>query len=168
VGRQAADGAAAPDDGALFAELYPGLRRFAAVVRPAEVDADDLVQDALTRTLAVRSLAACDDPGAYLRTAILRLAANHRRSLGRRRRALTRLNPPEGASPTYPSDLDDLRRLAPVERAVLYLSVVEGRSFGEIGALIGSSEQAARARSSRALKRLRIELTTEHREIADA
>jgi DNA-directed RNA polymerase specialized sigma24 family protein len=74
----------------------------------------------------------------------------------------------EGESARYPSDLDDLRRLPPVERAVLYLSVVEGRSFAEIADVIGSSEQAARARSSRALKRLRVELTTEHREIADA
>jgi RNA polymerase sigma factor (sigma-70 family) len=168
VGRDEPDGRAAPDDEALFAALYPGLRRFAAVVRPAEVDPDDLVQDALARTLALRPLAECDDPGAYLRTAILRLAANHRRSLGRRRRALARMNDAAGESARYPSDLDDLRRLSPVERAVLYLSVVEGRSFAEIGALIGSSEPAARARSSRALKRLRVELTAEQREIADA
>jgi DNA-directed RNA polymerase specialized sigma24 family protein len=168
VGRHEPDGGAAPDDGSLFAELYPGLRRFAAVVRPAEVDPDDLVQDALARTLAVRRLSECDDAGAYLRTAILRLAANHRRSLGRRRRALARLHAEEGETARYPSDLDDLRRLSPVERAVLYLSVVERRSFAEIGALIGTSEQAARARSSRALKRLRVELTREDREIADA
>ena len=168
MGRDEPDGEAAPDDGALFAELYPGLRRFAAVVRPTEVDPDDLVQDALARTLAVRRLADCDDPAAYLRTAILRLAANHRRSLGRRRRALARLQRSEDEAPRYPSDLDDLRRLSPVERAVLYLSVVEGRSFAEIGSVVGLSEQAARARSSRALKRLRVELTTEHREIADA
>ncbi len=168
MGRDEPDDGAAPDDGALFAELYPGLRRFAAVVRPPEVDADDLVQDALARTLAIRSLTDCDDPGAYLRTAILRLAANHRRSLGRRRRALTRLHAPEGEASSYPSDLDDLRRLSPVERAVLYLSIVEGRSFAEVATVIGSSEQAARARSSRALKRLRVELTSEQREITDA
>ncbi len=75
---------------------------------------------------------------------------------------------PRGESPPYPSDLDDLRRLSPVERAVLYLSVVEKRSFAEIGDVIGASEQAARARSSRALRRLRVELTTEQREITDA
>jgi DNA-directed RNA polymerase specialized sigma24 family protein len=35
---------------------------------------------------------------------------------------------------SYPSDLDDLRRLSPADRSVLYLSVVERRSHQEIAA----------------------------------
>jgi RNA polymerase sigma-70 factor, ECF subfamily len=155
-------------DDALFADLYPMLARFAAVVRPPEVEADDLVQEALTRTLAVRPLSDCEDPAAYLRTAIVRLASNHRRSFGRRRRALARMSSTEADSPSYPSDLDDLRRLAPEERAVLYLVFVEGRSYAEAARVLGCKEPAARARSSRALKRLRVELTAEHQEIGDA
>jgi len=38
-------------DKTVFGDLYPQLRRFAAVVSPMEVDPHDLVQDALERTL---------------------------------------------------------------------------------------------------------------------
>jgi DNA-directed RNA polymerase specialized sigma24 family protein len=151
------------DDGEIFAELYPSLRRFAAVVRPAEEDADDLVQEALVRTLSVARLSDLDEPGAYMRKAILRIASNQRRSLGRRRRwlmtaaALT----PTGYTPAYPSALDDLRRLDARERAVLYLSVVEGRPYREIASILGCSEEAARTRASRAMRRLRAAMRDE-------
>ncbi len=151
------------DDGEIFAELYPSLRRFAAVIRPVEEDADDLVQDALVRTLSVRRLADLDDPGAYMRKAILRIASNHRRRLGRRRRWLmmTEALVRTSYSPEYPSALDDLRRLDSRERAVLYLSVVEGRNYREIASVLGCSEEAARARASRAIRRLRTALHDE-------
>ena len=68
----------------------------------------------------------------------------------------------------YPSDLDDLRRLPPFDRAVLYLSIVERWSAREIADELRSTEQAVRARSSRALRKLRAELTDEHLEITDA
>ena len=162
------DGTERQTDDVRFAALYPALRRFAAVVRPPEVDADDLVQEALTRTLAKHPLSQLDDPAAYLRTAIVRLASNHRRSLGRRGRALAWMDRGESDAPTYPSDLDDLRRLAPEERAVLFLVIVEGRPYRDAAAILSCSEPAARARASRALKRLRIELAAEHQENGDA
>jgi RNA polymerase sigma factor (sigma-70 family) len=142
-------------DEAVFATLYPSLRRFAAVVGPAEVDPDDLVQEALVRLLTLRPLSDCDDPGAYLRTAIVRLASNHRRALARRRVALSRLTPTERLDPSYPSDLDDLSRLSPEDRAVIYLVVVERRPHDEVGRLVGCNEAAARRRYSRAIRRLR-------------
>jgi DNA-directed RNA polymerase specialized sigma24 family protein len=150
-------------DEAVFAELYPSLLRLAAVVRPPEVDAHDLVQEALVQTLLRGPLSSLDDPEAYLRVVLVRLVSNHRRRLGRRRRALVRgLGGTENtATPSYPSELHDLMRVSPIDRAVLYLSLVEQRSFREIGELVGCSEQAARARSSRALRRLRVELEEE-------
>lgn len=151
----------------MFARLYPSLRRFAATVRPAEVDADDLVQDALARVLGAGSLTSLDDPGAYLRTVMLRLASNHRRSLGRRRRALTRLAVVDSDGPAYPSDLDDLRQLPPKDRAVLYLVVVERGSYAEAARILGCSEEAARARGSRALRRLRKAMTAQSEEVGD-
>src|SRR4029079_4832066 len=54
-------------DAGLFVSVHPALRRFAGAVRPVGVDADDLVQEALARTLAIRSLSALDEPLAYLR-----------------------------------------------------------------------------------------------------
>ena len=155
-------------DEALFAALYPALWRFAAVVRPPEVDADDLVQEALARTLAIRPLVDCDDPGAYLRTAIVRLVSNHRRSMGRRGRAFARLPVSDTDRPSYPSDLADLMHLPPRDRAVLYVVVVEGWSYADAAEVLGCSETAARARASRALKRLRVEMADEDQEIRDA
>jgi RNA polymerase sigma factor (sigma-70 family) len=148
---------------AVFAELYPSLLRLAAVICPSEEDPHDLVQEALVQALIRGSLESFDDPEAFLRIVLVRRVANHRRRLGRRRRALATsaagIEHSERAE--YPSELDDLMRLAPVDRAVLYLSIVERRSFREVGELVGCSEAAARARSSRALRRLRIELEEE-------
>jgi DNA-directed RNA polymerase specialized sigma24 family protein len=116
------DGESLKDDDEVFAALYPSLRRFAAVVRPAEEDADDLVQDALARTLALGPLSARENPGAYLRRTIVRIASNHRRRLARGRRALLKVQPlVEGAyTATYPSALVELRHLAPLDCAVLF------------------------------------------------
>jgi len=135
--------------------LYPSLRRLAGAVRPREVDADDLVQQALVNALAQRPLEEYSDLGAYLRTAILNLARNQHRTLSVRARAAARLERVVHHAPVYPSDLDELRRLPVMDRAVLYLSLVEHRAFAEIAELLGCSEQAARTRSSRATRRLR-------------
>jgi DNA-directed RNA polymerase specialized sigma24 family protein len=136
-------------------ELYAPLRRFAAVVGPREVEPDDLVQEAFFRVLRRGSLFDLDSPLAYLRATILNLASNHRRSLGRRNRALARLGTSGIADVTYPSDLSDLFALPPEARAVLYLSDVEGYSFSEIGGIVGCSEATARKRASRARNSLR-------------
>jgi RNA polymerase sigma factor (sigma-70 family) len=160
------DGVARERDDELFAQLYPALRRFAAVVRPLEEDADDLVQEALMRALRLRPLCDYDDPAAYLRTVIVHLASNQRRGLGRRRRAYARsVDTTASRHASYPSDLDDLRRLGVRDRAVLYLALVEGRPYADVARTLGCTEEAARARASRALRRLRSDLEAE---IADA
>ncbi|HEY6318033.1 MAG TPA: RNA polymerase sigma factor, partial [Acidimicrobiia bacterium] len=138
-------------DEELFAQLYPSLRRFAAVAKTPEADADDLVQEALVRALALRPLSEYTNPAAYLRRTMLNLASNAHRSSGRARRALRRLGAPTEARVDYPSDLEDLLQLAPVQRAAVYLAVVEGLSHAAIGETLGCSEAAARTRVSRGL-----------------
>lgn len=146
----------------IFGELYHPLRRFAAVVGPIEVDPDDLVQEAVASVLRRKRLTELNDPGAYLRKTMLNLASNHRRHLAVRRRALERLKADVDLAPdVYPSDLVDLLRLAPQERAVLYLSEVEGRHYAEIAQMIGCSEAAARKRAMKARRRLRDVLVEE-------
>ena len=145
-----------------FADLYGPLRRFASVVRSPDMDADDLVQEALVRTLALQPLEELDDPAAYLRTVIVRLASNERRGAGRRRRALLRLRRAEESPPVaYPSDLSDLARLESADRAAVYLAVVEHRTHREIAGIVGGTEEASRQRVSRALARLRVEINAE-------
>ena len=150
------------EDAELFTELYPGLRRFAAATGPREVDPDDLVQEAVARTLRTHQLSELDDAGAYLRRTIVNLASNHRRGFARWRAAINRVGrTDEGRSEEYDSDLADLLRVPPDGRAVLYLVEVEGRPYAETAQLLGITEEAARTRAARARRRLRLDLEGE-------
>src|SRR5438067_2555911 len=157
------------DDASLFEQLYPGLRRFAAVAGGPDGDPDDLVQEAVARTLRRRSLISLDNPGAYLRQAIIHLASNRRRSIARWRLAILNLGADrpsdDGRAPEYTSDLTDLLRLDSTSRALLFLVEVEGHGYADAGALLGLSEEAARARAFRARRQLRLQLREENQEI---
>lgn len=150
------------DDREIFVELHPALRRFAAAIRPPDVDTDDLLQEALARTLRRGRLADLDDPARYLRRVLVNLAASHRRTFGRRSAASQTLA--RDAQPhhdRHSADLADLL-LVPVEqRAVIYLSVVEGLSHAEIADLLAITADTSRARLSRGLRQLRVALPTE-------
>lgn len=148
-------------DDRIFRELYLRLRRFASVVGPVEEDPDDLVQEALARTLRKRRLGDLDNPERYLQTVMVRLASNQRRALGYRRRLLRRLEVQAPIQESGPSDLADLLRLPPEVRAVLYLVEVEGWTFSAAAEVAGCSEEAARARASRGLRQLRVQLGEE-------
>ena len=146
---------AVDDETELVRSLYPALHRFAAVVCPPERDANDLVQDALERALRKGPLVDLDAPLAYLRRSIVNLAANERRGLGRLRRATPRLARAEVSTPSYPSDVAELLQLGPMERAALWLSDIEGLPSATVAEILGCQPEAARARTSRARKRLR-------------
>jgi RNA polymerase sigma-70 factor (ECF subfamily) len=146
--------------------LHATLRRFAAVVAPVELDPDDLTQEAWLRVLRQghNRINEYDNVAAYMRRTIVNLAANERRRLGRGRRALTRLGDPgqgHAMDQSYPSDLAELQRLEPADRAALYLIEIEGWSHREVAAVLGCSEGASRVRFARARKRLRLELEGE-------
>jgi RNA polymerase sigma-70 factor (ECF subfamily) len=155
-------------DDAVFVALYPGLRRWAAVTGPAEVDPDDLVQEAVARTLRAHTLSELEDPGAYLRRTIVNLAANHRRGLARWRGAVTRLartaDDDAAQPPEYASDLADLMRLAPLSRAVLWLVAVEGQTYAGAAQTLGMTETAARTRAARARSQLRLDIEKDEKE----
>ncbi|HEY3669687.1 MAG TPA: sigma-70 family RNA polymerase sigma factor [Acidimicrobiia bacterium] len=152
------------DDVRSLRELYPGLRRFAAVVSRPDLDPDDLVQEAFTRALVARSRSEVPNLGAYLRRTIVNLAKNERRRLARGSVAQARLVPSEDAVTAPPSDLSDLLRLDPVSRGLLFLVEVEGASIREAAVAVGCTEAAARMRLSRARRRLRAELEAERRD----
>jgi RNA polymerase sigma-70 factor (ECF subfamily) len=143
------------ESGELFARLYPELRRFAGVIRPVGMEADDLVQEAVARTLATRPLASVDNPLAYLRTAMVHIAANAARSTGRANRRNARTAEVESSVDPYPSDVGDLMRVPVRARAVLYVTVIDCASYRDAAAVVGCSEEAARALASRALRDLR-------------
>jgi len=160
----AADERWGADDVRSLRELYPRVRRFAAVVGRPDLDPDDLVQEAFTRALVARQRRDVDHLGAYLRRTVVNLAKNERRRLARGSAAQARLAPSEDAVATLPSDLSDLLRLDPVARGLLFLVEVEGFTIREAAAAVGCTEPAARMRLSRARRRLRADLEAEHRD----
>ena len=155
-------GSGALDDTGWFDAAYPSLSRFAGAVRPVGVDPDDLVQEALARTLATRSFDSLDDPIADLRTAIVRIASNIARGRRRDRDRVARLGRrADELVELYPSDLADLMRVSPRARAVLFLVYIEDRPYRDAASILGCSENAARAVASRAIRQLRRELQSE-------
>jgi DNA-directed RNA polymerase specialized sigma24 family protein len=141
-------------------ELYEPLRRFAAVIGRWDVDPDDLVQDAYTKVL-MKDSSQIQDLGPYLRRTIVNLATDERRRQGRGTAMLNRLGATHGSTDAYPSDLEDLLRLQPRVRALLFLVEVEGQQIADAAELVGMSHSNARVALMRARRRLRSELTME-------
>lgn len=139
----------------IFEQIYPALQKFAAVVADLDMEPDALVHDAVVATLERTSLTDLDQPQAYLKRAIVNLAANRRRRAGRTKTMLARVQPTSSATDRYPSDLAILDVLDPRDRAIIYLADVEGLAYEPIGEQLGLSAASARQRAHRARKKLR-------------
>lgn len=143
------------DDVDFIESSYDDLRRFAAVVAPWDVDPDDVLHSTLVKVLRKRSLSSLDDPLAYLRRSIVNHVNSELRKRGTRRSVLARLAGSDVDADHYPSDLADLERLQPVDRAILFLHDVEGFDFAEVADFVGMNAGRVRMRASRARSRLR-------------
>lgn len=142
----------------LITSLYPYLRKIAAVAGSVDVEPDDLVQEALVRTLRKGPISDLDNPLAFLRKTIVHLASNQRRSLSRKRKAFSRLFAEEGWLPSYPADIEAILDLPPRQRAILYLVEVEDVPYAEAAEQLGMTTVAARALANRARKKARAAL----------
>lgn len=147
-----------------FARLYPDLRRFTASMCDFDDDPDDLLQEALTRVLRKGDLAHVDNLNAYLRRVIVNLRSNRRRLAVRQKRLRQRVKPDvrHVAEPAYPSDLEILLTLRPIDRVIVFLVDVEGWSFPEVGELLGRPEASVRLRATRARRALRDRIEKEN------
>ena len=135
---------------AALGELYPVLRRFAAVAGPLDVDPDELLGEALAKTARHHQLAATEVQVDRLRRAILRAASGHRHRLGTERRSLARLHVTgDGVEPIY-TDVAELLRLSPTVRALLYLVDIEGMEPERVAACVGTSVEAVITTTDRA------------------
>ncbi len=140
-------------------QLVP-LRRFARSLTRDPHRADDLVQGALERMYVawprVHSVA---DPGAYLRTVVVRLAVSESRRPWRRERS-TEVLPEVGQDATGASlmRLDLARALAGLsvkQRAIVVLRYVEDRSVAEVAEVMGIAEGTVKRQSADAVAKLR-------------
>lgn len=149
-----------PDGIQRLRDLYVPLRRFAAVIGSSDVDPDDLVQNAFAKVLTLRC-GDIRDLGPYLRRMVVNLATDERRRSGRANVARRRIGPPLATTDSYPSDLEDLMRVSPRVRALLFLVEIEGEPIGDAADVVGMSNSSARVALMRARRRLRDELTME-------
>jgi RNA polymerase sigma factor (sigma-70 family) len=141
------------------------LRRMARVLVGDPQTADDLVGEAIARTLPRWRAGRVDDCGAYVRRVMSNLAARRWRRLavGRRRdhAALDWL----GTMPDMPQVLAErdrtlraVMRLPVRRRAVVLLRFYDDMSLRAIATTLGVSEGTVKSQLSRALEQLRGEL----------
>lgn len=145
----------------LAAARGPALFRTAWLLTGDWHLAEDLVQEALGRIYARWSkVAAADEPAAYAHTVLVHVFLSHRR----RRSSTERPTEDVGAGAPGAADSDvplrvtllaALARLNRTDRAVVVLRYWQDLDAPATAELVGLSPAAVRARSSRALARLR-------------
>ena len=165
--RRVAELAAAGDHDAweiIYRAVYPRLRAYATrhVGREA---AEDVVGEIMTRAVAgvgeFRSTVAGIEP--WLFGIARRVAADHHRAAGRRRRWSRAVAAPAGAQPPDAVELADehaairsaFDRLAAADREILELRVIAGLSPEQTAEVLGKRPGTVRTAQSRALGRLR-------------
>jgi RNA polymerase sigma-70 factor (ECF subfamily) len=128
-------------------------------------EAEDLTQDAFTRLWGSFERFEGRTVGPYLRTIALNLSRNRRRDQGRHpHEPLPDATPPDPGpsieqvvetAETRRELLSALAQLAPEQREVLMLRLMDGRSVTEVSEIMGRTPEAVRALQYRALQRLR-------------
>jgi RNA polymerase sigma-70 factor (sigma-E family) len=143
------------------AHRLPALYRYARTLTGSRHDAEDLVQEALTRTgVAWRRVRRKDDPEGYVRTTMIRIIANRWRRPYREYPVLQVPDRPEADIDLERVTEDSAFHAAlaglPLRmRAVLVLRYVDQLSDPQIAVLIGCSVGTVRSQASRALSKLR-------------
>ncbi len=141
----------------VFAESRERLVHVAFLIVGSVAVAEEIVQDALTNLLV--HFDRVDQPAAYARTSVVRLAlkSNKRRAMEADRLASMGEPGPVGDA-ELDETWDSLSRLRPERRAVVVLRYYEDLTHAQIAAILGTPEETVRTRLHRALADLRKEL----------
>ncbi len=128
-------------------------------------DGEDIAAEVFSRLLGTRRHVRQDKTEAWLFTVARNLCVSHHRSATRGKRLLERLSTDSPPVTTEawrrPEVWEHVRELDERSRLAIYLRVVEDRPFAEVARLMGVSESAAKMTYYRALRRLRIDMTSE-------
>ncbi|GAA4267534.1 sigma-70 family RNA polymerase sigma factor [Frondihabitans peucedani] len=147
---------------AAFDRFAPTLTRYAWAVAPSRMDVEELVQDTLL-TLWQKA-ASIELPTGSLLPWLLVVCRNHSRNLLRRQlRTQGDPLPDDLAAPPQEEDArerlrwvrDEIDALAPLDRRICELCLLEGHSYSEAAALLGLSAGAVTKRVSRSRARLK-------------
>jgi RNA polymerase sigma-70 factor (sigma-E family) len=159
------------DFDAWVAARGPGLMRLAVALTGNRPDAEDLVQEALSRVLPRwERLCRLQDPDAYTKRMIVNAHVSTWRRT-RRRESPVAEPPFEGSTAGADAGIfpDERRRLwvacqaLPVtQRTAVVLRYYEQLEYAEIAELLGVREGTVRSRVSRAMASLRRELGEDH------
>lgn len=145
--------------GELVEALWSELVALARAILASDLDAEDLVQETLVH--AWSRLGELRDDGrfaAWVRRSLVRRCFRRGRAARRERDAGAE---PDGAvapstDPTARLSVERaLAVLSPRQRAVVYLTAVEGRSDREIGSMLGLFPPTVRVHRMRAMRNLR-------------
>jgi RNA polymerase sigma-70 factor, ECF subfamily len=143
-----------------YAALWPDVFRFALSWTNDWAAAEDLAQEAFTRLWHHRETIDWGDPILpWLITTTRRLAQDRFRAIRRRLLAGPTARPKTldaGVADRWLDLRDALAALNPLERASLVMTAVDGRTYEEAAALLGTSAGALRAAASRARTKLEV------------
>jgi len=155
------------DAGRALVELHgPSMVRTAWSVlgRYGGAEADDVVQEAFVAALTTTAVPVGDDVGAWLRAITVRKALDWLRRAARRREQPLPEPENDAAQPMAADRAGELlevltvrkclARLKPIDRAILVLADLEGRTMQEVAQLLGLTRVAVKLRASRARRRL--------------
>jgi len=163
-----------PIQGRSFADFYRGeyhsVARFAYVLTGDHAAAEDLAQDAfLAAQRSWTKVATYDAPGAWVRRVLVNRSRSRYRSLGRERRALTKLRPVSDGAPPPRLDAEtvdvwrEVRRLPKRQAQVIALTYLDGLTLDEIGGILECSPLTAKTHLQRGKRTLARKLQTEER-----
>ena len=152
-----------PDFDSWVAARGPALLRLAYVLTGNGPDAEDVVQDALSRALPRWSrISTVDDPDAYVRRMVVNAPVSRGRTLRRREVPVATVHDRPVAAGVATEERDRLWRACqslPVDqRTAVVLRFYEDLDYAEIAALTGVREGSVRSRVSRGIAAMRHEL----------
>lgn len=138
----------------------PALRRVAYLLGGDEHQADDLVQETITKLYARwPRISTAENVDAYVHTMLVRAFLDEKRRGWWRVRLLG--SPPERATPVAGTAEDRtvlraaLARIAPRQQAVLVLRFLCDRSVAEVAEILGCTEGTVKSQTSHGLNTLR-------------
>jgi RNA polymerase sigma factor (sigma-70 family) len=157
IAETSAGGLEAADFATIFAETRSRVVHTAFLIVGSLPVAEEIAQEAFVRLL--QHFDAVVNPGAFLRTAVVRLCLTWRSRAAQERSLLAAVDAtPMTGEPEIDSTWDALTALRPERRAAIVLRFYEDLSFDEIAKVMGTRTTTARTRVHRGLADLRKEL----------